>query len=225
MPDRSPTAVEALGNHRAKTRALREDFSRFMLNYRFAMEEVMTKINILKTEFEHLHDYSPIEHVNSRLKTPDSIFDKARRRELALTVDVLRDNVFDIAGVRVVCSFISDAYWIAEMLTAQTDIEIVAVKDYIANPKPNGYKSLHLIVKVPIFLSGSIEVVPVEVQIRTVAMDFWASLEHKIYYKFGQEIPQELLAELTEAASVANRLDVKMERIHDEVRAIEARSS
>jgi len=111
------------------------------------------------------------------------------------------------------------------MLTAQTDIEIVAVKDYIANPKPNGYKSLHLIVKVPIFLSGSIEVVPVEVQIRTVAMDFWASLEHKIYYKFGQEIPQELLAELTEAASVANRLDVKMERIHDEVRAIEARSS
>ena len=136
---------------------------------------------------------------------------------------MLRDNVFDIAGVRVVCSFISDAYWIAEMLTAQTDITVVAVKDYIAQPKPNGYKSLHLIVKVPIFLSGSVEVVPVEVQIRTVAMDFWASLEHKIYYKFGQEIPDALLAELTEAADVANRLDVKMERIHDEVRAIEAR--
>jgi putative GTP pyrophosphokinase len=124
----------------------------------------------------------------------------------------------------VVCSFIADAYWVADMLSTQTDITVVKVKDYIQEPKANGYKSLHVIVKVPIFLSGSVEHVPVELQIRTVAMDFWASLEHKIYYKFGQEIPPRMLAELTEAADVANELDLKMERIHNEVRALKAGS-
>lgn len=215
------SAVELRQAELAAARALRTDFSRFMLNYQFAMDEIMTKINILKTEFEHLHEYSPIEHVSSRLKSPDSIFDKARRRGHALTITSIGNTIHDIAGVRVVCSFISDAYWVAEMLSTQSDVTVVDVKDYIANPKPNGYKSLHLIVKVPIFLSGSVEEMHVEVQIRTVAMDFWASLEHKIYYKFGQEIPAALLSELTDAAGVANRLDVQMERLHDEVKKID----
>jgi putative GTP pyrophosphokinase len=215
------SAVELRQSEMATARALRVDFSRFMLNYQFALDEIMTKINILKTEFEHLHEYSPIEHVSSRLKSADSIFDKARRRGDPLTVESIGATIHDIAGVRVVCSFISDAYWVAEMLSTQSDVTIVKVKDYIENPKPNGYKSLHLIVKVPIFLSGSVEEMHVEVQIRTVAMDFWASLEHKIYYKFGQEIPPHLLAELTDAAEVANRLDVKMARLHDEVKKIE----
>jgi len=220
-PSSTASAVEVRYAEVAAARALRVDFSRFMLNYQFALDEIMTKLNILKTEFEHLHDYSPIEHISSRLKSPESIFDKARRRGDALTVESIGANIHDIAGVRVVCSFIKDAYWVAEMLSTQSDVTVVAVKDYIAEPKPNGYKSLHLIVKVPIFLSGSVEEMHVEVQIRTVAMDFWASLEHKIYYKFGREIPAHLLAELTDAAEVANRLDLKMARLHEEVKKIE----
>ena len=190
-----------------------------MLNHQFALDEITTKINILKTEFEHLHDYCPIEHVNSRLKSAESIISKAGRQNIPLSLQALQENLRDIAGVRVVCSFISDAYWIAEMLTTQNDVTVVEVKDYIKNPKPNGYKSLHLIVKVPIFLSESVENMHVEVQIRTVAMDFWASLEHKIYYKYDRDIPEHLLAELSTAASVANNLDIQMERIHNEVQA------
>lgn len=201
----------------AKGKALRDGLAHFMLNYQFAIEEIMTKINILKTEFEHLHDYSPIEHVSSRLKSPESILNKAQRRKLPLTLAALSENVLDIAGVRIVCSFNADAYWIAEMISSQQDITVVTIKDYIANPKANGYKSLHLIVKVPVFLSESIQDMPVELQIRTVAMDFWASLEHKIYYKYDQAIPAGILAELTDAATAASRLDSKMERIHDDV--------
>jgi putative GTP pyrophosphokinase len=201
----------------ADSKQLRDGFARFMLNYQFAMDEIMTKINILKTEFEHLHDYSPIEHVSARLKSPESLLAKARRRDLPLSFEALGENVLDVAGVRIVCSFISDAYWVSKMITSQPDITVVAVKDYIAVPKPNGYKSLHIIVKVPIFLSESVQNIHVELQIRTVAMDFWASLEHKIYYKYDKEVPLELLAELKEAAGVADRLDSTMERIHNEV--------
>ncbi|WP_245934560.1 GTP pyrophosphokinase [Arthrobacter psychrolactophilus] len=204
---------------------LREGLARFMLNYQFAIEEVMTKINILKTEFEHLHDYSPIEHVSSRLKSPESLLEKARRRDIPLTFESLSANVLDVAGVRIVCSFQSDAYWLAKMIGSQQDITVVAIKDYIANPKPNGYKSLHLIVRVPIFLSESIQNMHVELQIRTVAMDFWASLEHKIYYKYDHAIPASILAELKDAAAVASRLDTKMERIHEDVQGKIPRST
>ena len=210
-------------NPYAELQKLGSEFARFMLNYQFAIDEIMTKINILTTEFEHLHEYSPIEHVNARLKSPESILEKARRRGIEMTFESIRENVLDIAGVRVVCSFISDAYWVAKMLATQSDITVVQVKDYIENPKPNGYKSLHLIVRVPIFLSESVEHMNVELQIRTVAMDFWASLEHKIYYKFDQEVPASLLTELAEAADVANKLDAKMERLHNEVRAMPPR--
>lgn len=218
--------MEPAKDHRlVEVKRLRDGFARFLLNYQFAMDEIMTKIGILKTEFEHVHEYSPIEHVDARLKTPESILDKARRLGGPVSFASLQEQIYDIAGIRVVCSFISDAYWVAEMLTAQGDVTVVEVKDYIKNPKPNGYKSLHLIVKVPVFLSESVEHIHVELQIRTVAMDFWASLEHKIYYKFDQEIPSDLLAELAEAADVANRLDVKMGRIRDEVRALRPRAT
>jgi len=217
-----PATRAELGQY-ADLQKLGTDFARFMLNYQFAIDEIMTKINILTTEFEHLHEYSPIEHVNARLKSPESILDKARRRGIELTFESFRENILDIAGVRVVCSFISDAYWVAKMLATQSDITVVQVKDYIENPKSNGYKSLHLIVRVPIFLSESVEHMNVELQIRTVAMDFWASLEHKIYYKFEQEVPEALLAELADAADVANRLDAKMERLHNEVRSMPPR--
>lgn len=196
---------------------LRNDFTRFMMSYKFGIDELMTKITILKEEFTHIHRYSPIEHVSSRLKTPESIITKAGRKNCPLTLDDIRTNIVDIAGIRITCSFISDTYRIADMLSSQSDVKVLEVKDYIAHPKPNGYKSLHVIVEIPVFMSDRVQPVPVELQIRTIAMDFWASLEHKIFYKYDGTIPAPLLAELTEAAARANELDVTMERLHDEV--------
>ena len=201
-------------------RALTDEFTRFMLSYKFGIDEVMTKINILKEEFSHRHDYSPIEHVSSRLKSPESILEKANRKGCDLTLDGIRAELHDIAGVRVTCSFISDTYKIFDMISAQRDVTVLQVRDYIAEPKANGYKSLHMIIEVPVFMSDHVEQVKVEVQIRTIAMDFWASLEHKIYYKFDRDVPEALLGELREAALAANALDVKMERLHDEVAAL-----
>ncbi|WP_137726447.1 GTP pyrophosphokinase [Prescottella subtropica] len=203
---------------------LRTDFSPFLMTYRFGITQLLTKVNILKDEFTHINRYSPIEHVTSRLKTPESIIRKADRIGCPLTLDDVRAQILDIAGVRITCSFISDTYRIADMITSQPDIEVREVEDYIANPKPNGYKSLHLIVAVPVYLSDSVHRIPIELQIRTIAMDFWASLEHKIYYKFNRDVPAELLAELTEAAETAHRLDVKMERLNDEFAKIKAQS-
>ncbi|MFC9516164.1 GTP pyrophosphokinase family protein [Nocardiaceae bacterium NPDC056970] len=203
---------------------LRTDFSRFMMTYRFGITQLLTKVNILKDEFTHINLYSPIEHVTSRLKTPESIIRKANRIGCPLTLDDVREQILDIAGVRITCSFIADTYRIADMITSQPDIEVREVEDYIANPKPNGYKSLHLIVEVPVYLSDRVQQVPIELQIRTIAMDFWASLEHKIYYKFNREVPPELLAELTEAAETAHRLDVKMERLNEEFANLKAQS-
>ncbi|GGE97727.1 GTP pyrophosphokinase [Mycetocola zhadangensis] len=201
-------------------RALTDEFTRFMLSYKFAVDEMMTKINILREEFSHRHDYSPIEHVSSRLKSPDSILAKAARKGCELTLAGIRSDLHDIAGIRVTCSFISDTYKIFDMIAAQRDVTVLQVRDYIKEPKPNGYRSLHMIVEVPVFLSDHVEQVKVEIQIRTIAMDFWASLEHKIYYKYNRAVPERLLAELRDAALAAGSLDVRMERLHDEVIAL-----
>jgi len=188
-----------------------------LIVYRFALEEVNTKLKILNEEFQFIHNHNPIEHIKSRIKDPRGIMVKLNRKGLDITVENAKEHIHDIAGVRITCSFISDIYDIFEMLKKQSDIKIVEVKDYIENPKPNGYKSLHLIVKIPVFLSNGMEEVFVEVQIRTIAMDFWASLEHKIYYKFDKGIPNHLLAELKEAADAAHELDIKMKKIKDRV--------
>ena len=193
------------------------DASKFIMIYRFALYEVMTKINILREEFGLIHAYNPIESVDSRLKTVESILAKARRIGCPLTVDEVRANVRDIVGVRVTCSFKSDVYTIFGMFCDQADVTVVEVEDYIKAPKPNGYQSLHAIVRVPVFLSGGAELVDVEMQFRTLAMDFWASLEHKIFYKYDRHVPEALMAELKEAADVAARLDDQMERLHHEV--------
>ncbi|GGF97098.1 GTP pyrophosphokinase [Rhodococcoides trifolii] len=204
-------------------RTLRDEFTRFTMSYQFGMEELLTKINILKEEFTHLHSYSPIEHVGSRIKTPDSITAKAIRKNIPLNFDSLRAQMFDIAGIRITCSFIEDTYKVKDMLAGQHDVRVVEFEDYIANPKPNGYKSLHMIVEVPVFLSDRVQPVFAEIQIRTIAMDFWASLEHKIFYKYDGEVPQSIRDELQDAADVAGRLDVKMEHLHNEVQALDAR--
>ena len=219
---RVPNVEDSSGVSRADFAELRTEFSRFMMLYQFGISELMTKVNILKDEFIHINQFSPIEHVTSRVKSPDSILRKAQRLNIPLTIDDISKNIFDIAGVRITCSFISDTYRIAEMLTSQTDLRVIEREDYIADPKPNGYKSLHLIVEVPVFMSDRVRHVPIELQIRTIAMDFWASLEHKIYYKYNREVPVELLDELTEAAAAAHRLDVKMERLNDEFAKIKA---
>lgn len=203
-----------------------EDFRRFMLEHRFGMDEIVTKLNILRDEFTHLHDYNPIESVSSRLKSPPSLVDKLHRKGLELddspSFDQIRSVITDIAGVRVVCSFVSDVYRVFDMLVEQQDISTVEVRDYIARPKPNGYRSLHALVEVPVFLSEGPVPVLVEVQFRTIAMDFWASLEHKIYYKYRREVPAELLDGLHEAAETAYALDATMERLHEEVRGLDA---
>nr|WP_286145588.1 GTP pyrophosphokinase family protein [Leifsonia sp. Root4] len=193
-----------------------------MLRYKFGIDEMMTKLNILKEEFSYRDDYSPIEHVSSRLKSPESILAKAVRKGLEPTVEQIAEHIHDVAGIRVTCSFISDAYRIFDMLTAQADVTVLRVRDYIAEPKKNGYQSLHVLIEVPVFLSQRVHKVKVEVQIRTIAMDFWASLEHKIYYKYDGDVPDSLLAELRDAAATASRLDVTMERLHDDVKALDA---
>ncbi|WP_223695289.1 GTP pyrophosphokinase [Leifsonia poae] len=199
-------------------RAFRESFARFIMPYKFAIDEIATKVSILREEFSELHDYNPIEHISTRLKSADSIEQKIARKQCAPSFDAIRESVTDIAGVRIVCSFVSDVYHVFSMLTEQEDLRVLTVKDYISTPKPNGYKSLHVIVEVPVFLSEGSVRVPVEVQLRTVAMDFWASLEHKIYYKYDGVVPAQLLADLTTAAVTANSLDVTMEKLHQQVK-------
>ncbi|MCQ9368007.1 GTP pyrophosphokinase family protein [Brevibacterium sp. 50QC2O2] len=203
---------------RGRFQDLKSEVTRFLLPYKFGIDTVTTKLNNLVEEFEELGEYNPIEHISSRLKSPESIMDKIRRRGLSGDLDELRENLTDIAGVRVVCSFVTDVYHVFELLSGQDDIQILQVKDYIARPKPNGYRSLHLIVKVPVFLStGQVDTV-VEIQLRTIAMDFWASLEHKIYYKYDREVPENLLEGLRDAAESAGRLDGQMEWLHIAIR-------
>lgn len=199
---------------------MRKNMTRLMLMYKFALAELETKIEILQEEFLMIHEYNPIEHTSSRLKSPESIMKKLGRKGKEISVNSIRENVKDIAGLRITCSFISDIYQIYEMLQNQSDLKIVNVKDYIQNPKNNGYKSLHLLIEIPVFMSDSKEIVTVEVQIRTIAMDFWASLEHKIFYKYDQFVPERLLKELKEAADSAYALDQKMERLHNEIKII-----
>ena len=203
-----------------KYKEMKLELTRFMMAYKFAMDEMNTKINILKQEFQYIHDYSPIEHTSSRLKSPESILNKVTRKNIEYSLTSIKEQILDIAGIRITCSFRSDIYRISEMLLSQKDVEVVECRDYIKHPKPNGYQSLHLIVKVPVFMSDREEKVFVEIQIRTIAMDFWASLEHKIYYKYNKEIPKKLSLELKEAADSAADLDRKMETIHKEVTAI-----
>lgn len=178
--------------------------------YDSALKEINTKIEILNNEFVHIYNYNPIEHIKSRLKTPDSIVKKLKRYGFEVTIDNMVEKLSDIAGIRIICSFTSDIYQIAEMITKQSDVTVLYVKDYIKNPKPNGYKSYHMVVTIPIYLTDGPVDTKVEIQIRTIAMDFWASLEHKIYYKFEGNAPAYLQQELKACADVVNMLDVKM---------------
>lgn len=184
------------------------------------MQEVETKLSILREEFVHTHEYNPIEHVSSRVKSVDSLVMKLDRRGIGSDFEEIRANIHDIAGVRVTCAFRRDVYRLFDLLTQQDDITVLEVEDFIAEPKTNGYQSLHAIISVPVFLSTGRVDVPVEVQFRTIAMDFWASLEHKIYYKYARQVPDSLTNDLKDAADLAAELDAHMERLHTEVHGL-----
>ncbi|WP_084128711.1 GTP pyrophosphokinase family protein [Demequina sp. NBRC 110055] len=198
-------------------RQMRADLSRLLMEHQFGVDEVLTKVTILREEFLHLRRYNPIEHVASRVKSPESLLAKMARKGVAPDTESIRAAITDIGGVRITCSFIEDTYRVLEALVSQDDVTVIEVKDYIASPKPNGYKSIHAIIQLPVFLSTGAVPVTVEVQIRTIAMDFWASLEHKIHYKFDGEVPDHLAESLSDAAAIAESLDHRMEELHREV--------
>ena len=186
----------------------------FHLNYKFGLDEMLSKIIFLREEMAVRDGANPIEHVNSRIKSIDSLQAKAMRIGCPLELDAIAEQIRDIAGVRIVCSFVADVYRVLDMLTSQSDVTVRTIKDYIAHPKPNGYRSLHANVEIPLFLSAAVRMIPVELQIRTVAQDFWASVEHKIYYKYDKAVPGELIEELSAAAQVAHELDARMAELH-----------
>ena len=187
------------------------------LVYSAALKQINTKLEILNDEFQHVHRYNPIEHIKSRMKTSESIVKKLKRYGYESTIENMVKYINDIAGIRVICSFTSDIYRIADMIGNQNDIKVISVKDYIKHPKASGYKSYHMLVTVPVFLSDRIVEVKVEIQIRTVAMDFWASLEHKINYKFEGNAPQHIKTELVECARMVADLDARMLSLNEEI--------
>lgn len=195
-----------------------DKWNRALLLYDSVLREINTKLEILNNEFKQAHQYNPIEHITSRIKSPESIARKIRKKGLELTVENIVKYVNDVAGVRIICSFTSDIYRIASSISNQDDVTVLRVKDYIANPKPNGYMSYHMIVSIPIFLTNDVIDTKVEIQIRTIAMDFWASLEHKIYYKFEGKAPAGIKDELKECANIISFLDEKMLSINESVK-------
>lgn len=187
------------------------------LIYNAALKQMETKMEILNDEFQHVHQYNPIEHIKARIKSPESIVKKLKRHGRESTIENMVNHINDIAGIRIICSFSSDIYRIADMIREQKDIKVIGIKDYITYPKASGYRSYHMIVTVPVYLSDRIVDAKVEVQIRTVAMDFWASLEHKIHYKLEGDAPEHVKSELIECARMVMDLDARMLSLNEEI--------
>lgn len=194
-----------------------DSWKTIMFLYNAALKEMGTKLEILNDEFQHVHKYNPIEHIKKRVKSPESIVKKLRHYGYETSIENMVKYVNDIAGVRLICSFSSDIYRLAGMIGNQSDIKVLSIKDYIKNPKPSGYKSYHMLVSVPIFLTDSVVDTKVEIQIRTIAMDFWASLEHKIYYKFEGNAPEYISRDLRECAEMVSTLDEKMLTLNEAI--------
>lgn len=195
-------------------------FQTLMMMYNSAIREVRTKLEVLNDEFQVKSRRNPIEYIKYRVKKPQSIIEKLQRKQLPVSLDSVVNNLHDIAGIRVICSYVTDIYAIAEMLISQDDIVLITVKDYIKNPKPNGYRSLHLVVEIPVFFSDAKQAMKVEVQIRTIAMDFWASLEHQLHYKTAGQAPESIVTELKECAEVIAQTDSRMENIYKSLQEI-----
>ena len=192
-----------------------EEYNTLMAYYRCAMMEIETKFNVLNEEFSLQFDRNPINGIKTRLKSFESIKEKLKRSDIPFSAQAIEENLNDVAGVRVICSFHEDVYKLAEALLKQDDIELIKKKDYIKNPKDNGYRSLHLIVKVPIFLAKEKRYMKVEIQLRTIAMDFWASLEHQLRYKKDAPFTEKMAQELLDCANLSAQMDEKMDRLRE----------
>ena len=197
----------------------RQRYAEMMQLYDAAIREVRTKLEILDSEFRVRYARNPIHHIDSRLKSRESMCGKLKRKGLPETIESAEEHLTDIAGIRVICNYVDDIYLVAKLLTRQRDVEMVEEKDYIKNPKESGYRSLHLVIRIPVFLSSHSEMVPVEVQIRTIAMDFWASLEHQLRYKSDHETTRDLRRRLFECAEKSAALDAEMQDIYREINA------
>lgn len=200
-------------------RPMMDDFQEFILlrnTYHAAIREVSTKLEVLDDEFHVRYDYNPIHHMECRLKSPQSLFEKLDRKGLGVEMESIK-NITDMAGIRVICNYIDDVYAVAALLLKQDDVKCLRKSDYIKEPKESGYRSLHLVVQVPVFLSDRTELVPVEIQIRTIAMDTWASLEHELKYKRAEGISPEIEQDLKDCALAMAHVDLKMEQIHKQL--------
>ncbi|MBQ7306777.1 MAG: GTP pyrophosphokinase family protein [Clostridia bacterium] len=197
-----------------------DEFFTVQCRYQAAIREIQTKLENLDEEFQMKHKRNPIHHMQSRMKSIQSMMEKLGRRNAQRSISSAVENLTDIAGIRVICSYLQDVYTVANLLTSQDDIHVLRVRDYIKHPKENGYRSLHLVVEIPVFLSEGRVMVPVEIQIRTIAMDFWASLEHSLKYKAPGNVPEDISQELIQTASDIAALDQRMQTIHDKVEAI-----
>ncbi|MDX9857927.1 MAG: GTP pyrophosphokinase family protein [candidate division Zixibacteria bacterium] len=185
--------------------------------YVSATREIVTKLENLNDEFKYSQHHNPIHQVTARVKTPRRIVEKLARKGHEMTLASARQNIHDIAGVRVICSYVDDLYLVATLLTSQSDIELIREIDYIKNPKPNGYRSLHLIIAVPVFMSSGPESVKVEIQLRTIAMDFWASLEHELAYRLADKQTEQITRELKDCADVISATDMRMQKLYNAV--------
>jgi putative GTP pyrophosphokinase len=218
LDEKTDLTMNALMNSKNPEETLEnmQPFLTMMMWYECALMEIETKLKVLNNEFAQQYNRNPIETIKCRIKKPLSIVEKMKRKGLDITIENIQNNLTDIAGIRVICSFPEDIYTVSELLAKQDDIRVIVTKDYIRNPKPNGYRSLHLILEIPIFLSNEKKYMKVEVQFRTIAMDFWASLDHKLKYKKDNlKHPDIIAQELKKCADTITAMDYKMQEIRN----------
>ena len=199
----------------------KDAFATVMFVYQSALIQMRSRIDVLNNELSQVYSYNPIEYVKTRLKTPESIMQKLRKQGHSFNVNDLIEYIHDIAGIRITCSFFSEIYFVADMIARQDNLEVISIKDYISNPKKSGYMSYHMLLSIPVALADAVIPTKVELQIRTMAMDFWASLEHKMYYKYEGNAPDYFERELQECASIISRLDTKMMSLNEAMKKID----
>lgn len=214
-------AVEMSIQEYIRERSNKDRFETVMFIYQSALIQMKSRIEVLNNELGHIYSYNPIEYVKTRLKTPESITKKLRKDGHSVNIENMITHVNDIAGIRITCSFFTEIYFVAEMIANQDNLSVISIKDYISHPKESGYKSYHMLLSIPVALADAVIPTKVEVQIRTMAMDFWASLEHKIYYKYEGNAPDYFSRELKECASIISRLDTKMMSLNEAMKKID----
>lgn len=214
-------AVEMSIQEYIRKRPEKDSFQTAMFIYESALIQMASRLDILNNELNHVYSYNPIEYIRTRLKTPESITKKLRKNGHNISIDDMVEHVHDIAGLRITCSFYSEIYFLADMIARQDNLKVVSIKDYISHPKESGYKSYHMILCIQVALADAVVPTNVELQIRTMAMDFWASLEHKIYYKYEGNATDYFSRELKECASIISKLDGKMMSLNEAMKKID----